>query len=538
MSDFQFNTDGAGLPAGLTGTGTYTRSGGFLTSTGASPSGAGYVFIENVNSSNISLVINVGLNGVNSSSAGAIFRYVDDGNLWAAVINTTGVLNLYSRDSGSWTKLTDEYSIPSFSLSGTYTITVELDGNNIVIGLNAASSVITHTSSVRNTATRHGGRFGATGHKAGRLEMSASSAASISIETSDFYSQQQVSGSREITLSGTHGNQTGAINYKINGGSAVQAVASPAGTSWTFNVTLAEGKYSIEVFFADATSVTATVGNVCVLDWFHVIGQSNASGFGGSNQTYAAGSNSIGVMLGNDDIFKLMQDPFDSNTNQIRGISSYANAGGSWAVPFANAFLVGEDKNIGMASNSIGSVGVDRWQKTDNTRVDGLNLYEAMGERVVITGGCKNFVLIGGETNISAGMTKTAFKALLNQLVNDLFSDFGVKTIIVPFQSITKTTPDYDGNGTTTGQIPLRAAQVEVGAENANATTTQVMSDIVLTTVSPQDGLHYITNAQKQEVGTGERTKLFLDSTCGIIGGGRAVGRYMLCGQTADGEAA
>jgi hypothetical protein len=504
MSEYQFNEVESGLPSGLVAltAGTYTRNGAKLVATGANPGGAGWVFYEDLGTPNVVLVNNVGHGTSTSSAPGATFRIVDEDNMWAAVINTSGVLGVYKRVAGSWGTPLYTYAIPSFVLGNAYSIVVTTDDDDIVIDLNAALAVISFNDPTFNTATKHGGRFGDAGQESGRVEITALSTPFLSVDQGDYHSRQVFGGLRTVTFTGQHGNQSGAIHYKLDGGSAVVGVASPTGSAWNIDITLAEGNHSVEFFFADNLSLTKTVSNVIVNDIFHIDGQSNGSGFGGNNQTFIPNGNNVASFLGNDDIFRLAIDPFDSNVNQVRAISSYANAGGSWAIHFANAYVAGENKSLCMVPNSVGSVGIDRLLKTDSNRIDGLNLWEARAERIALTGGCKYVILVGGETNIAAGITKTVFKGWLNQYVDDNFTDFGVKTVIVPFQTITKT--GYDGNGTTTGQVPLREAQVEVGSENANAILVDPTTDIVLLTTGDEDGLHYITDAQKLTIG--ERT--------------------------------
>jgi hypothetical protein len=499
MSNNQFNEEASGLPATLTGVGTFNRSAGLLSSTGATPSAAGWLFYEDLGSPNINMIINIGHGSSSSSAPAALFRFVDIDNCFMAAISTSGVLGLYLRQNGAFGAPIATYNIPSFGLGNRYSLTIVLDGNNIKISVNASLNVIDLNNASFNTATIHGGRFGASGQVADRMELAALSVPYISVNQSDLYSQQQVNGSRTITFNGSHGYQSGAIHYKLNGGVAQVGVANPTGNSWAIPINISEGINSLEFFFADDVAVSVAVSGVAVIDWIHGAGQSNESGYLGNNETFVPNAEHTAIILGNDDVFKIAQDPIDSNVNQSRAISSYANAGGSYNIHMLNAYVLGQNKSIGYCPNSIGSVGVDRWQKTDSSRMEGLNLYEAMAERIVITGGCRWVKFTGGETNIAAGMDKATFKTLLNQFVNDVYADFGAKTIVVPFQTITKA--GYDGNGTTTGQNPLRDAQNEVGNENLNAILVEPLSDIPLLTTGSEDGLHYITTAQRKAVG-------------------------------------
>ena len=502
MATYDFTgTNGDPLPAGWASVnGTFQISSNKAITNTLGGGANASIALKDSGAADITLTALCSGGGSASSLYGIVFRYSALTDYWIAGINSTGLVQLYSRIADTYT-VEATYQIVGYSASTYYDIKTVLDGNDISVSIDDVER-ITFTSTHNNTATQHGFRFGAiNSHNVDTFtdEVAVVATPFLTVDQGNYHSQQHVGGSRTVTFTGTHGNQTGAIHYKLNGGSAVVAVATPTGSTWTTDITLTEGNHSIEFFFADNASVTQTLTNVVVGPVFHVAGQSNASGFGGNNQTFIPNGSHIATFFGNNDVYALASDPFDVNTDQVRAISSYANAGGSWAIHFANSYVAGQNKSLCVVPNSIGSVGMDRWQKTDSTRIGGLNLYEAMGERIVLTGGCENVIVVGGETNIAALMTKTAFKALLNQFVDDVFADFGVKTVIVPFQTITKT--GYDGNGTTTGQIPLRAAQVEVGNENSNAILVDPMTDIDLLLTGGEDGLHYITDAQKQTVG-------------------------------------
>jgi hypothetical protein len=494
--------NGDPLPAGWAAVnGTFEKQSNKLTATGSAPGGPSWVATTlSTADGTFSVIFNA--EGGNSSASGVVARGTDGDNLFFAGINSTGLTNLYRREAGAWSStLGTTHAIPAFNASADYKIGLVTAGTSLVVQIDDVDVITDVPAQTFNeTATLAGVRFGDTDASLDDFTYPSPAATPfLTVDQGNYHSQQQVGGSRTVTFTGTHGNQTGALHYKLNGGAAVVGVATPAGSTWAIAITLPEGNHSIEFFFADNVSVTQTLTNVIVSDVFHIDGQSKASGFGGNNQAFVPNGSHIATFFGNDDIYRLAADPFDSNVNQIRAISSYANAGGSWAIHFANSYVAGQNKSVCLVPNSIGSVGIDRLLKTDTTRIGGLNLWEARAERIALTGGCKYIIVVGGETNIAAGATKTVFKGWLNQYVDDNFADYGVKTVIVPFQTLTKT--GYDGNGTTTGQIPLRAAQVEVGNENANAILVDPTTDILLLTTGDEDGLHNITDAQKQAFG-------------------------------------
>jgi hypothetical protein len=404
------------------------------------------------------------------------------------------LVQLYSRIADVYT-VESTYQIVGYSASTYYDTEVDLNGNDISVSIDGVER-ITFTSTHNNTATQHGFRFGViNAHNVDTFTSVTAATNTITLGIADRQVWQDPGAGKTITVSGTA--STANVEYQLDGGAWTTGGATTTG-NYSFSLALTRGNHDLSVRCAEDTAITATATKIGVLDVFNGAGQSLMSGFGGPSQTFSANGNFDCTLLGNDDVYKLMVDPWDSNVGQVRGISSYANAAGSWMVHFANQYVLDKSESLCVVPNSIGSTGIDRWQKTDSTRISGLNLYEALLERAALTDGCKLVFLGAGETNIAAGMTKTEFKTLTNQFIDDIFTDLGVKTWIVPFGNLTKDGA-YDGDGVTTGQIPLRAAQVEVAAENVNAEITQPLNDIDL---SNEDGLHYQTTPILTEVGT------------------------------------
>jgi hypothetical protein len=449
------------------------------------------VAVKEFSASDITLTASCSGGGSTSSLFGIVFRYSALTDYWIAGINGTGLVQLYSRIADVY-KVEDSFQLSSYSASTYYDIEVVLDGNDISVLIDDVER-IPFTSDHNNTATQHGFRFGVINAHNVDTFTSETTVNTITLDIADRHTLQDLGGGRTIPISGTA--STANIEYQVDGGT--WTTVSVAVGVYSSDVALARGNHTIVVRCKEDPTITATATKTGILNVFHGAGQSNMSGYVAPLQTFAANGVYDCTLLGNDDVYKLLEDPWDVNTGQVRGISSYANAAGSWMIHFANQYVLNKSESLCVVPNSIGSTGIDRWQKTDSTRVGGLNLYEAMAERIALTGGCKLVFLGGGETNIAAGMTKTSFKALLNQFVDDVFADFGVKTWIVPFGNLTKDGA-YDGNGTTTGQIQLRAAQVEVAAENDNAEITQPLNDLDL----GAEGLHYGTTTLVTEVGT------------------------------------
>ncbi len=490
--------NGDPLPAGWTAVnGTFEIQNNKLTATGAAPGGPSWVAtIPSTADGTFSVIFNA--EGGASSASGVAVRGTDVDNLFFVGINSTGLTNFYRREAGVWSaSLGTTHAIPAFNASTDYKISLVAVGTSLVVQIDDVDVITDVPAQTFNeTATLTGVRFGDTDASLDDFTYPSPAATNtITLDIVDRQVWQDTGAGKTVTVSGTA--STANVEYQLDGGAWTTGGATTT-NNYSFNVALTRGNHDLSVRCAEDTAITATATKIGVLDVFNGAGQSNMSGFGAPSQTFSANGDFDCTLLGNDDVYKLMVDPWDSNAGQIRAISSYANAAGSWMVHFANQYVLDKSESLCVVPNSIGGTGLDRWQKTDSTRVGGLNLYEAMAERIALTEGCKTVFLHGGETNIVAGMTKATFKTLLNQFVDDVFADFGVKTWIVAFGNLTKDGA-YDGNGVTTGQIPLRAAQVEVAAENANAEITQPLDDIDL---SNEDGLHFQTTPILTDVGT------------------------------------
>jgi hypothetical protein len=134
----------------------------------------------------------------------------------------------------------------------------------------------------------------------------------------------------------------------------------------------------------------------------------------------------------------------------------------------------------------------------------GLALYDNLLARCNSVGGVTLNIMQQGERDATLGTLNTAYEAQTNQNINDVFTDLGVQTFIVPLQTITAA--GYDGNGTTTGQVAIRASQINVASSNANvygigvATTGIDISIGAPDDLGNNDGLHFKTDGTVEEL--------------------------------------
>jgi hypothetical protein len=364
-----------------------------------------------------------------------------------------------------------------------------------VRGITAGSSTTTIPETTGN---------GTSGTVTGTPNYVSDAADTIVITTQDYRIWQR-NGSEEasVTITGTYTGTPTTIEKSIDGGAWATAIASPSSNAFSDTFTLATGQYSVAYRFSNATSVNDTVTYISVGDIFVGAGQSNISGRGTSNQTYTASAGGVlACLLGNDDNYKALSDPSDSATNQVDRISDdllespgLAQPTGSWILRFVNAWLANSEVPIGYLPCPLGATSASQWAKTSSDRISALNLYESMARRLTAIGGIKAVFYEQGEQD-SVSTTNSQYQTLLNAFVDDVNTDFGVSTYIVPLHTITAS--GYDGNGSTTGQAAIRAAQVSVAASNSNAIITQPLTDIDL---SSGDGLHFKTDTELNTVG-------------------------------------
>jgi hypothetical protein len=292
-----------------------------------------------------------------------------------------------------------------------------------------------------------------------------------------------------VTISGSYTGSPTSLQRSIDGGSWTTFNASPSGETWSDTFTLANGAHSISYRFSNDTGVIATINPVVVGQVVVPAGQSNASARGLNPQTLVPSQSGVSAYLfGNDDKLKVMQDPYDDNTNQVDSVSSDGQAGGSWAVIFANKWLEESDVPLIFIPVAKGGSNITEWSRSELT----TKLYGSMKRRIDAVGGVDIMFWQQGEKNASNSVntSQTGYKDALVQLAADIQSDFGVKTFVVPLHTITAS--GYDNQST------IRQAQIDAAAESANIEIGQALTDIDL---SGGDGLHFQDDADIQLVG-------------------------------------
>lgn len=413
-------------------------------------------------------------------------------------------IQIYRYDAGTPSLLTG-FLIPGGAAVTTYNLRAEVvtSGaqvdvsvywNDVLIGTYADTSASRKTSGFAGVVMRaDAADMELLNFEAGSL--SELPALTISTEENRFF-QRSSSTSGTATISGTYVGTPATIERNVDAGGWVTAVASPAGGVFSDSFSLAVGEHSIAYRFSDDTGVTDTIANVAVGAVFAAAGQSNMSGRGTNSQVFSNSAGGLtGYLFGNDDNFKILVDPHDSGTGQVDAISADENAAGSWIVRFAHHWLASNEVPICIIPCSSGGTSIAQWQKDSTDRIASLNLFESSARRIAAVGGIESFLFEQGERDSNLFTVNSVYQADLEQLANDVQTDFGVNLFLIPLHTITAA--GHDGNGTTTGQGPIRLAQIAAATANANIDISAAIDDI---DISAGDGIHIIEDADLDTV--------------------------------------
>mgnify|MGYP006396570781 FL=1 len=292
------------------------------------------------------------------------------------------------------------------------------------------------------------------------------------------------------------------ILVSVDGGVTFSTlISTPSQGVQTANISLPIGEHSLVFKASDDTN--ETIAYSVIVSRFVILGtgQSNMVGWSLDSSFPSLVPSPSGYkawLFGNDYVKKTMRAKWDSGVGQVDQVSLDEKEGDSWMIRFANLILAEYDEPAIFIPSARGGRLVSEFQK-DNTSlvVDGLNLYASTIKRVNEIGGATiNFYQQGENDAVDHTATPaSAYKADLNQFANDIKADLGIDTLIIPLH--TMTTGNHQGDGVTTGQVPIRQAQIDAASENENIFISPPTTGI---DVSGGDGLHFLTDSELSAV--------------------------------------
>jgi hypothetical protein len=266
----------------------------------------------------------------------------------------------------------------------------------------------------------------------------------ISLTEPDAYQvyQRDQAGKADMVQVGTYFGSPTAIESSWAGGAYVTTVGTPAASIFTSKLgRQATGNGTFTARWTNTTSNSASVSNVNVGDLFAIAGQSNASGRGTNNQSYTGTAGWAGL-FGNDNLWKALADPTDSNTNQVDSVSSDGSAAGSpW--PLLASTIVGTAGiPVGFVPCALGGTSVTQW-KAGADPYDRSTLFGSMAYRVKVASGCRGcraVIFILGETDAGASMSAATFYGHAITVVSDVRKWIGCPTVFCKIGTLSGST--------------------------------------------------------------------------------------------------
>jgi hypothetical protein len=498
MAVYDFTgTDGDPIPLGLT-----VQDGGFeIQNNKLEASADASLFTQNSKADgSIDVTLNPAGNTTTSGSQ-IIVRYNDDNNYICIIFRfSDGDIRLYKREGGSFTQLGSGYVIPSYNNTSDYDIDITTLGSSIEVSVEGVVRIST-ISTFNQTEAKSGVKLRyANSDNIDNLTITEPSSLNSLTFNEITYPYQRTGVTTNVDLHISWTGSPTSIEYSVDGGSWVEGDDSPSGGESTISVPLPIQTSNVAFRFSNDVLATDSA-NVVVGDIFAVIGQSNGQGAGTNFQTFSAAANSTAYNFGNNNVRSILADPYDANAGQIDEISRDDAGNGSWAVRFAHYQLQANDVPIAFIPCCKGGSTLARWQKTSTDRLGGLNLYESMERRINAVGGkIAGVIFDQGESDAknTVWTLGTQYESDLTQLFTDIQTSFPCKIIIRQLQSLL---PDRQGNGTTTGEVPIRAAQNNVASAMVDVYISASMTDIDLADEGG-DGLHFKTDAELDLVGS------------------------------------
>lgn len=251
--------------------------------------------------------------------------------------------------------------------------------------------------------------------------------------------------------------------------------ARHSGGNWA-DVTLDDGNINttiasngtqgtLEIRFKTQTGIADSVAYVGVGDIILIAGQSNGVGQGGNYQTYSHATLKAAMYDQESDSWSELLDPTGVNYNAISG-------GSVWPL-LATYIMADQGVPVAFIPLAVNGSKISAWQK-------GGTFYTRITAAVAAVGSIKAVLLYDGENDALVGTSEADFNSGLDSFVNDIMSDFGVKTLVATIHDT-----NYD-------ETAVNNAIITAWSDNANALPGADNRGI---TTSP-DTLHFTTDAE------------------------------------------
>jgi len=224
--------------------------------------------------------------------------------------------------------------------------------------------------------------------------------------------QRDGNGRADITISGTYADTPTAIEARFSGGGWSALDASPSAGSFSGTLSQQRGQGTLEVRFANDTTVMAAVRYVGIGDVFLVAGQSNASGRGNNNQGYTHASLKAS-MYREDGRWAELTDVTDSDDG----------LGSPWPL-LATRHMADQGVPIAFVTAADGGTGLvapdANWSK-NGTQYRGL--VNAINNSGINT--AKAILWHQGERDARNSVDQAAYQTALSEMLDDLQGDLG-----------------------------------------------------------------------------------------------------------------
>lgn len=202
------------------------------------------------------------------------------------------------------------------------------------------------------------------------------------------------------------------------------------------------------------------------------------SGRGNNNQIQTHATLRAGL-FGNDYTWKVLADPYDSNSGKVDGVSSEAQAAGSFVVHLANQLMTTLSAPVAFVPCALGGTSITSWTPTAN-HLDRTKLYGSGNYRTQQVGGARCVLWWQGETDALAAMAEATYNGHLDTLANAIGTDLGIKLMACKLQNSSGIT-DAD-------ELKINDAIGTAWSDNANVATGPD-----LTAYGSDDDYHLIT---------------------------------------------